>query len=167
MKLTIYRVLSFLLLPMAILFAVAVLLLIRAAFANPLLLVYLFIGASISIYTFASLNFLIRGIDGKNLLGKSSREWIIVNAFVSVIYSLLAVAQGLVVLFYPEIVKTMAENAKNNAGSALVLSPEQLSLYINGLSYFTLTYGVVLFIHIIFSFQYLKKYAYLFQNEKK
>ena len=33
-------------------------------------------------------------------------------------------------------------------------------------SYFLLIYGVVLFIHIIFSFQYIKKYHYLFQNEK-
>ena len=166
MRLTIYRIFSFLLLPVAILFSIAVLLLIGAAFANPPLFFSIFFAAGVSIYTFASLNFLIRGIDGNKFLGRSSKDWFIVNALVSVIYALLAIAQQFILLLHPEIIETLANSAKMNAGSSLSLSGEQLTQSIKGISYFIFIYGIVLFVHIIFSFYYLKKYGYLFQNEK-
>ena len=74
MKLTIYRIFSFLLLPMAILFTMGVLILLRAAFANPAMLFPLFLIACIVIYSFASLNFLIKGIDGNKNLGRSLKD---------------------------------------------------------------------------------------------
>ena len=166
MKLIIYRIFSFLLLPIAILFSVAVLLLIGAAFANPQLFISIFVATGVSIYTFASLNFLIRGIDGNKFLGKSSKDWFIVNALVSIIYALSAIAQQFILMLHPEIIENLAESAKNNAGSSLSLSHEQVIQLIKGSSYFIFIYGIVLFIHIIFSFYYLKKYNYLFQNKK-
>lgn len=167
MKLTIYRIFSFLLLPIAVLFSMGVLTLIRAAFANPLLFIPIFFAASIAIYTFASLNFLIRGIDGKKLLGRSSKDWLIVNALVSIIYALTAIAQRFFVAFYPEALKQYADNMKENAGSASTITSIQIWQYLNGISYFLLVYGIVLLIHIILSFYNIKKYNYLFQDAKK
>lgn len=167
MKLTIYRILSFLLLPMAILFSIAVLLLIRAAFANPAMLLPLFLIACIAIYTFTALNFLIRGIDGKRFLGKSSRDWLRVNAFASTVFSLLMIIQCTILLIHPEMLQQITVQAKENAGAEFKMNKAAFENYLRVTCYFFLVYAIVLFAHIILSFQYLKKYAYLFQNEKK
>ncbi len=153
MKLIIYRLFSFLLLPVGVLFSIAVLLLIGAAFSNPPLFISIFFAAGVAIYTFASLNFLIRGIDGNRFLGRSSKDWFIVNALVSVIYALSAIAQQFILLLHPEIIENLATSAKQNAGDSLGLSVEQLRQSLKSISVFIFIYGVVLFIHIIFVFK--------------
>ena len=165
MKLTIYRILSFLLLPIAILFSMGFLLFIRAAFANPAMFFTLFLIACIAIYTFASLNFLIRGIDAKKFLGKSSKDWLKVNAIVSILFAVLMISQCVIFLNQPEMLSEMAAQAKENAGADLKMSVASFENYLRITSYFFLVYAVVLFVHIIISFQYLKKYAYLFQEK--
>jgi hypothetical protein len=166
MKLTIYRILSFLLVPMAILFAMGVLLFLSAAFANPAMLFPLFLIACIVIYSFASLNFLIKGIDGKKNLRKSSKDWIKVNAIVSIVFALLMISQCIVFLMHPEMIQDLVNQTKHNAGSDFKLSEADFENYFRITSYFFLVYAIVLFVHIIISFQYLKVYSYLFQGEK-
>lgn len=167
MKLSIYRILGFLLLPMAILFSVFVLLFLRAAFANPAMLIPLFLIACIAIYSFASLNFLIRGIDGGKYLGRSSKDWIKVNAFIGIIFSLLMISQCIVLIIHPEMLQDMVTQAKKNAGPDLKINNEAFENYLRISSYFFLAYAIVLFSHIILSFQYIKRYNYLFQNSRK
>ncbi len=167
MKLVIYRVFSFLLLPVALIFSISVLLFLRAAIANPAMLFPLFILACISIYTFASLNFLIRGIDGKKFLGKSSKDWLKVNAIASAVFAALMISQCIVLLFHPEVLQSIAAQAKENAGDELKLSPAALLQYLRATSYFFLVYAIVLMSHIILGFHYMRKYGYLFQNEKQ
>ncbi|MBS1747863.1 MAG: hypothetical protein JST21_17000 [Bacteroidetes bacterium] len=167
MKLVIYRVFSFLLLPIALIFTISVMLFLRAAIANPAMLFPLFLLSCISIYTFASLNFLIRGIDGKKLLGKSSKDWLKVNAIASAVFAALMISQCIVLLFHPEILQNIAAQAKENAGEELKMSPATLQNYLRGTSYFFLMYASILLVHIILGFQYLKEYSYLFRNEEK
>ena len=166
MKLTIYRIFSFLLLPMALVFSVGVLLFIRAALANPAMLFPLFLITCIAIYSFASLNFLIRGIDGKRFLGKPSKDWLKVNAIVSLLFSVLMISQCIILIFHPEMLQQIVAQAKENAGPELKISQESFENYLRITSYFFLVYAFVLFAHIIMSFQYIKTYGYLFQNEK-
>jgi hypothetical protein len=166
MKLTIYRILSFLLLPMAILFSIGVLLFLGAAFANPTMFIPLFLVTCIAIYTFCALNFLIRGIDSKKYLGRSSKEWIKVNAFGSIIYALIAIVQGFYAILNPAAVEDFAKQLEQNGGPDLKVTDVQLTQYIHGISYFLLVYGFVLITHIIMSFGYISKHGYLFQNEK-
>jgi len=166
MKLTIYRIFSFLLLPMAILFSISVLIFLRAAFSNPAMLFPLFLIACIAIYSFASLNFLIKGIDGKKYLGRSSKEWLKVNAFISILFALLMIVQCIMFLVQPEMLQELASQAKQNAGTELKISDAAFENYLRVTSYFFLAYAIVLLVHIIISFQYIKRYNYLFHNEK-
>jgi len=166
MKLTIYRIFSFLLLPIAVLFSIAVLLLIRAAFANTAMFIPLFLIACIAIYTFASLNFLIRGIDGKRFLGKSSKDWLKVNAIASTIFALLMISQCIILILHPEMLQQIVAQAKANASPGFTMNDANFQNYLRATSYFFLVYAIVLFIHIMLSFQYLKQYAYLFQDKR-
>jgi hypothetical protein len=166
MKLVIYRVLSFLLLPVAVIFAISVLLFLRAAFANPQMLIPLFLIACIAIYSFAALSFLIKGIDGKKNLGRSLKDWLKVNAFVSSVFALLMISQCIIFLLHPDMLQSIAAQAKENAGTELKLSGEALQNYLRATSFFFLVYAIVLMAHIVMSFQYLRVYNYLFQSEK-
>ena len=166
MKLTIYRIFSFLLVPVALLFTISVLMFIRAAFANPAMLLPLFIVACVSIYSFAALNFLIKGIDGKKYLGKSSKDWLKVNAIVSIVFSLLMISQCILFIMHPEMLHDIAVQAKQNGGDELKVPMETFENYLRITSYFLLVYAVVLLIHTLLSFQFVRMYNFLFQNEK-
>ena len=166
MKLTLYRIFSFLLLPIALLFAISVLLFISAAFANPAMLLPLFIMACVTIYSFAALNFLIKGIDGKKYLGRSSKDWLKVNAIVSIVFSLLMISQCLLFIFRPEMLHELAVQAKQNGGDELKVTLEVFENYLRITSYFFLAYAIVLLIHTLLSFQFVRIYNFLFQNGK-
>ena len=167
MKLIIYRILSFLLLPMAILFSISVLFLLRTAFANPAMFLPLFLFACIAIYSFTSLNFLIKGIDGKKPLSVSSKDWIKVNAIVSIIFALLMIIQCILFLVRPEMLQEIIAQAKMNAGDDFKMSDAAFESYMHITSYFFLVYAIVLFAHIVLSLHYIKKYRYIFRNEKQ
>jgi hypothetical protein len=166
MKLTIYRIFSFLLLPVAIIYTVVFLMFIRAAFDNPTMLIPLFLVACVAIYSFASLNFLIRGVDGKKVLGRSSKDWLKVNAMVSALFAILMISQCIVFIMHPEMLQDLATQAKQNAGAELKVNNATIENYLRITSYFFLAYALVLLAHIILSFYYTKMYNYLFQNEK-
>src|SRR5580765_6312241 len=107
MKLTIYRIFSFLLLPIAILFLIA----------------------CIVIYSFASLNFLIKGIDGNKSVRRSLKDLIKVNAIVSIVFALLMISQCIVFLMNPEMMQDLARQTKQNAGSDFKLSQADFENY--------------------------------------
>ncbi len=165
MKLTVYRIFSFLLMPVAVLFGICILILISAAFANPSLLMPLFLIACVAVYSFASLNFLIKGIDGKKYLGKTSRELLRVNAFVSIVFALLMISQCIVLIMHPEMIQQLVQQTKQNGVAGLKLDTAAMGNYMRITSYFFLVYALVLAVHILFSFQYMKQYNYLFRND--
>lgn len=168
MKLVIYRVFSFLLMPVAVLFSVCILILISPAFSNPALLLPLFLIACIVIYSFTSLNFLIKGIDGQKQLKKSSKDLLRINAFISIGFALLLISECIVYVMHPEIAQNVMQQAKQNAAAAnLKIDDATFLNYLRITSYFFLVYAVVLAVHIMFSFQYMKQYNYLFRNETR
>jgi hypothetical protein len=152
---------------MALLFAITVLLFIRAAFANPAMLLPLFLAACVSIYSIAALNFLIRGIDGRKFLGRSSKDWLKVNAIVSLIFGLMMISQCILFIMHPEMLQSIAAQARQNAGSELQVSDSTFESYLRFTSYFFLVYAAALCIHILLTFQYLRPYSFLFQNDGK
>ena len=167
MKLTIYRILSFLLLPIAVLFTIFVLLLLRAAFANPAMFLPLFLLSCIAIYTFTAFNFLIQGIDGHKLLNRSAKDWIRVNAIGSMVWALMILGTCIAVLVQPAMLSEAVKQMKENGGSDLKISQADFENYMRITIYFFLVYAVVLLTHIIISFQYLRSYAYIFRKKEE
>ena len=68
-----------------------VLILIAAALANPTMLLPIFMLVGVAIYTFISFYFLVKGIDGRHKLTRSVKDWIKVNAVVTVVFALLII----------------------------------------------------------------------------
>ena len=166
MKLIIYRLLSFLLAPIAVLFSISALLLIGTALSNPAMLFPLFLIICIAIYSFASLHFLIKGIDGRKYLGKSSKDWLKVNAYACIIFALIIISEFFVFMLHPEILKQIITQAKN-ADASLALNQNDFQDFASKILYILLAYALVLCAHVLMSFQYIKQYGYLFQPKEK
>ncbi len=167
MKLTIYRLLSFLLAPIAVLFSISALLLIGTALSNPAFLFPLFLIICIAIYSFASLNFLIKGIDGKKYLGRSSKDWLKVNAYACIIFALIIISEFVVFRLHPEMLQQIVTQAKQNAGTRFTVDEANVQDFVSKILYLLLAYALVLFMHVLMSFQYMKQYNFLFQQKEK
>jgi hypothetical protein len=89
-----YRIISFILLPVAGILGFFGLFALMAAVANPSFLLGVFMLACIVIYTFCSFSFLSKGILGNRPCKPSLRDWIRVNAFVSLAFAVLSLGQG-------------------------------------------------------------------------
>jgi len=75
----IFKVLTYLLIPIALLFGFMALLVLPTALANPALLLIVFIFSCITIYTFSSLRFVTTAINKAKNCNPSLKDWIKIN----------------------------------------------------------------------------------------
>ncbi len=164
--LTLFRILTFLLIPVAVLFGLMDLVMLLVALGNPALLLGFFIVACFVIYVFASLKFMNTGIDRGAPCKPSLRDWVRVNAFVCIYMSVSTILTCSRYFFKSraamraEFEQMLASqpNMPKMANADLLYSVMQGSLY------FMLLVSVVLLVHIIINFSLLKRYKHLFER---
>jgi len=161
--LAIYRILSFLLMPVALFFAFLVFIALFIAISNPLLLLPLFIFACIVLYSWCSFRFLILGIDQQKSFKPSAKDWIKVNAYVAIVFATLNIFQSISFLSNPGLIEQSLEQLPNISNSSL--PPETLLTVFKFTLYFMLSYCIVLAAHLGLSFYFLKRYEFLFYKQ--
>ncbi len=165
-QLTLFRILTFILIPIAAIFGFIDLLLLVIALANPILLFGVFILGCFVIYTFASLKFLSKGIDRNAPCKPSLRDWIRVNAFVSIFISFQFLWEA--VRFFRSSDAELRTRLSQQIQAMPYAPPAvNISLYIEmmkALTYFTVFMSIVLVVHIVMNFRLLKQYQYLFEE---
>ena len=72
------------------------------------------------------------------------------------------ISQCIVFIIHPEMIQGMVQQAKQNAITEIKLDNATIAGYLRATSYFFLIYALVLAVHILLSFQYMKQYNYLF-----
>lgn len=167
-QLTIFRILTYTLVPIAGIFVFfdIIFILYGLASLNPLILLVAFILSSFLIYTYTSLRFLTKGIDSKRLCNPSLRKWIRANAFVSLF---------MCVNFLSSTVKVLSSDNATIAKDYALLKDMQpnmppmlnAELYVNMMrmmSWFTLFLGIVLLVHIAINFRLMKQYQHVFDT---
>jgi hypothetical protein len=161
--LVVYRLLSFILLPIAAILGFLDAYFLLVALANPSALLPVFAIACIVIYVFTSLSFLTKGILGGRQCNPSLRDWIRVNAIVSIIVSGLGVIEYITLIinksFIGEVVKQAIQQQKIPAGFTAVQLEQMLLKFF----FFFFLFSIVLLIHILMSFRLLRQYNYLFK----
>lgn len=164
--LTIYRILTFLLLPMAALFAIFAMIFITAAFANPAMLVPMFLIICVVIYSFASANFILRGIDKQRFLGKSAKDWLKINAYISSFYAIMMIVQCAMLLYNPSQIAELTHTAMERGANDIVIPEATLLKYISIMMNLFLFHSIILFIHVGLTLGYMKSYKSLFEKEE-
>ncbi len=168
-QLTLFRILTYTLLPIAVIFGFFDFLVILSALANPALLLVAFVLAAFVIYTFKSLVFLTKSINTGRHQHSNLRDWIRVNAYVSLFMGMLMLMNGLSVLFSSDMVLRQYLNQFLETQPNI---PPQLTIdlfltLLKGMVYFMLFVSIILLSHIFLNFRIMRQYSYLFDIPSK
>lgn len=163
-KLIIYRLISFILLPIAGINGFNIIRTLPAAVGSPLMLCSVFIASTLVIYTFASFTFFIRGVQNGKMLQPYIKDLVKVNAWIDVVLAALITIAAISYFISPAIQKNVLDyftktlEATNPGG----VNKEALVRLLRGVFIFGGFYGAALFFHIIVTLQLLKEYNGLF-----
>ncbi len=165
-QLSLFRILTFVLLPVAAIFGFMALLFLLAALSNPAALLFAFLFSCFVIYVFASLTFVSKGIDTAHPCKASLRDWIRVNAYVSVFLGVMFLLNSLsVFLIGPvalrEFVAQMLESQPNVPAT---FTPDFFIRIMKIVSGFMLVVSLILLVHIFLNFRMMKIYRDIFQD---
>jgi len=162
-----YRLITYILLPVAALLSFFGLFALIAAISNPALLLGVFMIAGIVIYTFTGFSFLSKGILEGKKCKPSLRDWIRVNAFVTIAFAFLSLSNAFMYFNDPNLFKDAMDNAAvvmHQFQGYKNISPEYMLQMMKATLYFMMVYSILLLIHIFITFRLLKQYAALFSG---
>lgn len=163
--LILYRILTFILVPIAAILSLFALMAVLVALSNPALLLGAFMLACMIIYIFCSFKFLNKGILANQPCKHSLRDWIRVNAFVTIAFAFLSLFQSTALLSDPKLLHdTITGRLPTQSELPSSISVESLKNTMIGTLYFMVFLSVVLIIHIFITFRLLKVYKYLFDD---
>jgi hypothetical protein len=161
--LSLYKILSFILLPIAVILGVFVIISIFISLANPALLIGTFMLACIVLYVFTSFRFLMRGVTEQQPCKPSLREWIKVNAYVSIVFCVMSLFQTIALLAQPSLItNVLSQQPELEAQLPENTSTDFLIRVMKITLYFTLALSVILLLHIILTFRLLKQFKHIF-----
>ena len=157
-----YRISTYLLLFVAAFFAMSVLLYLPMAFANPSLLLVIFLFVCNIVYAYTSYRFMSKGMIGQMTFKKSFRDLIKVNGYGSIVMGVLILTNCIYIVNNPALIEEqvhlMLEMNNMEIDSEVLISIMNKLFIILGI------YASILIIHIFVTFKLLKKYSYLFDE---
>jgi hypothetical protein len=160
-----YLVLSYILLPIALFFGFMDSILVISALANPSAMILVFAMACIVIYSFTSLKFLKLGIERAQIQTTTLKDWIKVNAYVSLLMFCLIFLNAVSILLSSDIIliKFIDEFLAQQSG----LPPEMNSQFVlktlRVAAYFLFVIGAVGILHIRMTLRLVKANDHLFE----
>lgn len=162
------RINSYILIPIGILLALNVLNGLIIAISNPLLLFVHFIIACVPIYIFTSSYFLFSGIIKGKKCKASLKDWIKINAFVSMLFiAIIGICSISVymILSSPQILQEVFNKIPTNQFPGGAPSETQLISLLKIFISIMLPFSILLLLHIIKTFKLIKKYPSVFIDE--
>ena len=165
--LIVYRLLTFILLPISVIIGIVDITVLSLALANPSALLLVFAIACIVIYIFTSFSFLTKGILGGRPCKPSLRDWIRVNAFVSVVLCGLGVIDYIIIVSNKSVAGDIVKQVIQQQTVPPGLTAPQLEQMLLKFMFMFFIFSIVLITHIFLSFRLLNQFSYLFkQNDK-
>ncbi len=163
-ELIIYRILSFLLLPVAALLAMNCLAAIVVALANPTLLLSVFLFACIAIYIIASYLFLTRGIERNSTRKPGLRDWIRINGSITFVLSLLGTFLFTKTHLQPADAKLILDQLQAQNHTQLGISIAEFQKVLSGFITAMAIISVLLVVHVLITFHLMRQFRYLFSD---
>ncbi len=167
-QLTIYRILSFILVPIALIIGfLDLFVLIMGLSGNPAMLFIAFVMACLVIYVFASLRFLLHGIGNERSCKPSLRDWIKVNAYGTLFIAGMFFLNSTGIFFLGDLqlqqmITDVMDQQPELAGK---ISMETMLSMFKVIATIMFIISITAIIHVQISFRLLRKYAFLFGNK--
>ncbi len=133
--------------------------------ANPAFLMIAFAMACFVIYVFTSLRFLFNCIDKGHNCSKSLKDWIKVNAYVTVAISALFLLNSIAIFFISEInlTKAITDVLEQQPEMAGQVSVDMMLKMVKVMALIMLIISSLTLTHINLQFKIWKKYNHLFE----
>ena len=165
-QLTVYKILTFIQLPFAVIFGLLAVIMFFVALANPVLLLPVFMMVGFTIYAICSAIFLFKGITNNQPCKPSLKDWIKVNAYVSSAMGVMTLINTITLM------NTNKAELRKYAEQMLAMQTvkpqgfdaDAFIKMMSAMSWGLLAFAGILIIHLIFTFAFLKKYQHLFGN---
>ena len=155
----VFKVLSYILMPIAFLLGLFDVTAISGAIGNPALLLPVFIIAAVVMYIFSSFRFYRNGINGDKTFSKKTKDFIKVNGFVALGFSALSLVQGVIVFTNKKAVAEIVESFKKmSQAQAYVISDAQALKFTNISLAVSIVFSIVLITHIVICLKLMKQY---------
>ncbi|MBX9732972.1 MAG: hypothetical protein K2X37_02840 [Chitinophagaceae bacterium] len=160
--LLIYKIFSFLLIPVSLLFGLmGIIIFFMAISTNPAFLLMAFALICYTIYCITSLQFLIKVVMQKNTVRSSLKDWIKVNAYGTAFISVMFIVSAF------QSFSTSDITLRQQLSSMLEAQPElgkQISIDIlfnmfKGVSAFLLVIGLISLSHVFMSFKLIRQFS--------
>ena len=162
---TLYKILTYLLLPFAAIFSLLTVVTFFIAIANPPMFLGVFMLAAVTLYVFCSVRFMRQGMVMQRALKPKLKDWIKVNAYVALPFAIMNFMQSVTIIGKPlllqEVIKQMTEMQQNAGFTTQPAGTYDTMLM--GLLYVMLIFSLALIVHILWTFNLLKKYKDLFE----
>ena len=165
-KLIVYRLITFILLPIAGINAIGVLGILPTAFGSPMVLILVVIYSTIIVYTFASFIFFIKGVQNGKTLKPTLRDLVKINAYITAAVALIILIIDAFYFISPVQQKAVYDNLAKLPSSMNPnnVSKEELVHTFRSALIFFGAYSAVLLFHIIITLQLIKKHKALFST---
>lgn len=164
-EIVIYKILSFILLPVAAVMGLICFLSLLTALANPTMLISVFLNACMVIYIIASFIFLTKGIDNNKRCKPVLRDWIRINGIITFVFYLLATVVFIAVKFNQSLLNDGIRQMESQGTLPPGVSVAELTIYMNAFINIFLILGILLLVHILITFRLLQRFRNLFEQE--
>ena len=156
-----FRILSYILLPVALLLGMATLAGLLMALSNWSILLSVFGSGATTIYIITSFMFLQRVIEAKRTVRHSLRDWVRANAFVAMFFSSLLLVQSYMFLTNPAFVQELMAQVSTMQGVSMPAEVFTQSMKVA--LWLMMAVAALLLTHISLCFRLLRQYAAHFE----
>lgn len=162
-----FRILTYVLVPISAFFGFMAVLMILPALANPPFLLVVFLCACMVIYVFSTLKFLTRGIERNTPCKPSLRDWIRVNAYVCMVtgFMIFLNSAGILMLGPVALRDFVTQALENQPNIPTGYDTEFFVGMIKIVAGCLLFISIILVIHIFINFRLMKTYRHVFDNK--
>ena len=162
--LTVYRIISYLLIVVAGFIALGVITMLGAAFSNPAVLLSVFLAGGVVLYSFASFQFLTKGITKGQTMKPGRKDFIKVNAYVTLFFGVMNLIQAITLIIYPFGLKEVADQFTKMPTVGSGFSVEQFYTMMKAVLWFLMIYALALIVHVQLTFRLLRIHASVFHS---
>ena len=165
-QLTVYKTLTFILLPFSVIFGLLAVVMFFVALANPVLLFPVFMMVGFTIYTICSTVFLFKGITNNKPCKPSLKDWVKVNGYVSSAMGVMTLINTITLMntSKQELRKYAAQMLAIQTAKPQGFNADMFVQMMSAMSWGLLAFSIILVIHLLYTFTFLKKYQHLFGN---
>ncbi len=165
-NLILYRILGFLINFVCIIIAINLVLSIPLLLSQPFFLLFFFILLCVVLYAWFANAFLKKIIILKQTVKKKMKEWLLVNALVSFIFSIIIIIPGIALLFNPEsFIKALEVFMKQSGASSMGINNDEMKKVAMAELWFLVIFCFILSIHIIWTYRLVKQNSDYFSDE--